>query len=144
PFTGPDAPAVAGTGAFISTGGTVVNAGIDLIDGDYENASKRAMIKVSTGGLRVLAKNAPGVDEATSRIMNTVITINEKIITQAIEHKLKENKKEYSFMDIINIFIGVLLNILGVLLIKYYLLLLKKKRGGDLGVNLLGAGIIIL
>ena len=47
-------------------------------------------------------------------------------------------------MDIINIFIGVLLNILGVLLIKYYLLLLKKKRGGDLGVNLLGAGIIIL
>jgi len=30
-------------------------------------------------------------------------------------------------MDIINIFIGVLLNILGVLLIKYYLLLLKKK-----------------
>ena len=94
PFTGPAAPAVAGTGAFISTGGTVVNAGIDLIDGDYENAAKRAMIKVSTGGLSVLAKNAPGVDEATSRIINTVITINENIITPAVEHKLKENKKE--------------------------------------------------
>lgn len=44
-------------------------------------------------------------------------------------------------MDIINILIGVLSNILGVLLINYYLSLVKKKQHGGLSINLLSAGI---
>jgi len=94
PATGPATPIVAGTGAAISTGGTVVNAGIDLMEGDYESATNRAVIKATTGVLSSLAKNAPGVDEATSRIINTVITSNENIIVPALEHKLHENKEE--------------------------------------------------
>lgn len=44
-------------------------------------------------------------------------------------------------MDIPNIIIAVLCNILGVFLIKYYLLLVKGKKHGGLIINLLGAGI---
>jgi len=44
-------------------------------------------------------------------------------------------------MDLINILIGVLLNVLGFFLIKYYLLLVKENKHGGLSINLIGAGI---
>jgi len=94
PLTGPAAPVIATAGAAISGGGTIVNTGLDMMEGNYGNAAKRVVVKATTGGLSVLAKKAPGVDEATSRIINTVITSNENIITPAVEHKLKENKEQ--------------------------------------------------
>jgi len=47
-------------------------------------------------------------------------------------------------MGSINVLIGIILNVLGVLLISYYLSLVKKKQDSDLTVNLLGAGIIFI
>lgn len=47
-------------------------------------------------------------------------------------------------MDVINVLIGILLNILGIFLIKYYLSLVKKKQPVYITINLLGAGIMFL
>lgn len=47
-------------------------------------------------------------------------------------------------MDIINVVIGLLLILLGVLLVKYYLSLIKKKEHGGLSINLIGAGVIFI
>lgn len=47
-------------------------------------------------------------------------------------------------MDVINVFIGILLNILGVLLIKYYLSLIKEKKHGGLSIKAVGAGVIFI
>lgn len=44
-------------------------------------------------------------------------------------------------MNILDIIIGVLLILLGVFLIKYYLLLKKEKKHGGLAINAVSAGI---
>lgn len=44
-------------------------------------------------------------------------------------------------LDVINIALGLLSNILGVLLIKYYFSLIKIKKHGGLSIGLIGAGI---
>jgi len=44
-------------------------------------------------------------------------------------------------MDILNIVIGVLLILLGVILVRYYLLLKKEKKHGGLSINAVSAGI---
>src|SRR5690554_776741 len=91
PATGPAAPIVAGTGATISTGGTVINVSLDVVEGDYQSAGKRVTTGVATGGLGSLAKNAPGVDEATSIIIDSGITIYKNAVDRSVEYKLDEN-----------------------------------------------------
>lgn len=44
-------------------------------------------------------------------------------------------------MNILNITIGILLIVLGVSLIKYYLLLRKEKKHGGLSIHSVSAGI---
>lgn len=44
-------------------------------------------------------------------------------------------------MEMLNMLIGVLLNVLGFFLIKYYTLLLKEKRHSGLSINLMWGGI---
>ena len=92
PATGPFAPAVAGAGEVISTIGTSTNILMDVGEGNYKSAGTRVINEVVTGGLSTVAKNAPGVDEATSRIIDAHIGVYDNAIIPAVKEK-RENKK---------------------------------------------------
>lgn len=91
PLTGPAAPAVAGLGSAISTVGTATNIGLDVVEGDFESAGKRVVNEVITGGLSTIAKNAPGVDETASQLIDAHIEVYDNVIVPAVQEKLEQN-----------------------------------------------------
>ena len=92
PLTGPAAPAVAGIGGTLSTVGTSTNIALDVVEGSYESAGNRVVNEVITGGLSTIVKNAPGVNETTSQIIDAKIEIYDNVIIPKIQEKIKENK----------------------------------------------------
>lgn len=93
PATGPLAPAVAGVGSTLSTVGTATNIGLDVVEGDFGSATKRVATEIITGGISTLAKNAPGVDEKTSQLIDAHIEVYDNVIIPVVQDKLKENDK---------------------------------------------------
>ncbi|PHK30106.1 hypothetical protein VF13_39795, partial [Nostoc linckia z16] len=89
PLTGPAAPVVAATGETLSTVGTATNITMDAVEGDYEGVAKRITKEIITGGLSTAVKNAPGVNEQTSQIVNAHIEVYDNVIIPKIQEKLK-------------------------------------------------------
>lgn len=90
PATGPAAPGVAAVGEVLSTVGTVGNITMDVVEGDLESAAKRVAVEVITGGLSSIAKNAPGVDENASQLIDSHIGTYENVIIPAVQKKIEE------------------------------------------------------
>jgi RHS repeat-associated protein len=87
PLTGPAAPIVAGVGGGLSTAGTLTNIGLDVIEDDFESAATRVGKEVITGGMSTLAKNAPGVDEKTSQLIDAHIAVYDNVVVPKIQEK---------------------------------------------------------
>lgn len=87
PIIGPAAPLAAGAGAVLSTGGTILNVGLDVVEGEYKSAAKRVVIEAVSGGLSSLARNAPGVDETAEQIIDAHIIFYENVVIPMIENK---------------------------------------------------------
>lgn len=94
PLTGPAAPVMVVVGETLSTVGTATNITMDVVEGDYRSAGKRAVIEVMSGGLSTFAKNAPGVDETAGQIIDSHIIFYENVVIPKVEEKIEENNQQ--------------------------------------------------